>query len=267
MRIRGTYQKEVFQRLKTVRQKQGFQYAYCANNPINAIDPDGRDWLIKRTQDENGNYIYNITVNGVSYNNSSNSNIDMAALQSKIQEQIGTVFNISGDGFSVNMTLNLRMVTSVDDINSTDHVFQVVDQHNFKEGELADATVRGLNIRIGSDLVESTINGTNNRSIAHELGHTGGLYDVDDWNRNDAFVGNPESNLMTQLRYIWSRKGDAMNARNIESSQINHIWNQYNGENLNQFSPVGYKLSGFKFQPTKYTMPFLFPTFRKTLKK
>jgi hypothetical protein len=42
MRIRGTYQKGVLQRLKTIRQKQVLPYAYCLNNPVNAIDPDGR---------------------------------------------------------------------------------------------------------------------------------------------------------------------------------------------------------------------------------
>jgi hypothetical protein len=42
MRIRGTYQKGVFQRLKTDRKKQGLPYAYWENNPVNRIDPDGR---------------------------------------------------------------------------------------------------------------------------------------------------------------------------------------------------------------------------------
>jgi hypothetical protein len=42
MRIRRTYQKGVFQRLKTGRKKQGLQYAYWGNNPVNRIDLDGR---------------------------------------------------------------------------------------------------------------------------------------------------------------------------------------------------------------------------------
>jgi hypothetical protein len=241
-------------------------YAYCGNNPVNRIDPTGMDWQINKTQDENGNYIYNITVNGILYNNSSNADIDMAALQSKIQEQIGDVFNISGEGFSVNMTLNLRTVTSVDDISTTDHVFQIVDQSNFGEGVLASTDINGLNIRIGTDLVESTLNGTNNRSIAHELGHTGGLYDTNNLFRNDAFVGNERNNLMTQLKYIHGYIGaDIMNVRNLESTQVDYIWN--NRANLNQHSPVGYKLSGFRFLPTKHTIPIISPTFRKTLKK
>jgi hypothetical protein len=43
MRIGGTYQKRVCQRLKIGRQKQGLPYAYCNNNPVNYTDPDGRD--------------------------------------------------------------------------------------------------------------------------------------------------------------------------------------------------------------------------------
>ena len=42
MRLHKTYQKTVFKQGKTVRQKQGLQYAYCENNPINNVDRDGR---------------------------------------------------------------------------------------------------------------------------------------------------------------------------------------------------------------------------------
>ena len=44
MRLRNTYPDTVFRRRKTVRQKQALQYAYCANNPVNAVDPTGMDW-------------------------------------------------------------------------------------------------------------------------------------------------------------------------------------------------------------------------------
>jgi hypothetical protein len=227
------------------------------------------DWKIARTQEENGNYNYNITVNGVLYNNSSNANINMAALQSQIEKQISDVFNVSGDGYSVNMNFNLRTVTSVDDISSTDHVFQIVNQNKFEDGVLADATVGGFNIRIGTDLVESTINGTNNRSIAHELGHTGGLYDRDDFSRVDAFIANDLNNLMKQSKYIQQiRGGDDMNARNLESTQINYIWNQYDAGKLNQNSPIGSRINGFRLQSTtRWTMPILVPTFRNILKR
>jgi hypothetical protein len=61
MRIRGTYQKGVFQRLKTVKQKQGLPYAYCLNNPMRFVDIDGRDpgdlfKTVRLTAKDWGNY-------------------------------------------------------------------------------------------------------------------------------------------------------------------------------------------------------------------
>ena len=47
MRLKKSYQSTVFKRHQTVRQKQALQYAYCANNPVNRVDRDGRAdfWL------------------------------------------------------------------------------------------------------------------------------------------------------------------------------------------------------------------------------
>jgi hypothetical protein len=244
-------------------------YVQWGNNPIRYIDPDGRDWQISRTQNEDGSYVYNITVNGVLYNNSSNSSIDMSALQSKIQEQIGDVFNISGDGFSVNMTLNLKTVTSVDDISSTDHVFQVVDQSKLKkEGELANANLNGLNIRIGTDLVESTLNGTNARSIAHELGHTGGLKHPKDEDAGLIAYKSRGQNLMTQLKYTYSvgKEGaDASWARNLTGAQIGKIWNNYDTHTLNQGTAIGYRY-GLKYHVSPFGIPIITPIIRTVLK-
>jgi len=58
-----------------------------------------------------------------------------------------------------------------------------------------------------------------------------------------------------------------MNARNLESTQMDYIWKQYDAGKLNQNSPIGIRPSGLRLQPTtKWTMPILVPTFRKILK-
>ena len=58
-------------------------YAYCANNPINAIDPNGEDWRISSNRDKDGTLNINMTVTGVIYNASSTT-FDMDKLRSEI---------------------------------------------------------------------------------------------------------------------------------------------------------------------------------------
>jgi hypothetical protein len=41
-----------FERLKYWRFLEGFLYAYCMNNPVNAIDPDGRSTYVLQNEDE-----------------------------------------------------------------------------------------------------------------------------------------------------------------------------------------------------------------------
>ena len=58
-------------------------YAYCANNPINAIDSNGEDWRISSNRDKDGTFNINMTVTGVIYNASSTT-FDMDKLRSEI---------------------------------------------------------------------------------------------------------------------------------------------------------------------------------------
>ena len=240
-------------------------FAYVENNPISRIDPDGRDWKISSSTDEDGVTHVNITVTGVLYNNSSNSTIDMKKLNAVITKQINDTYSFSDKNFNVKMNADIRVVTSVDDISKSDHVFQVVDQSSLGKNVLANATLNGLNIRLGSNLVNDVLSGANTRTVSHELGHTGGLYDA---NLNNSLKVNLSNNLMTQTAKIQSLGVKDINtAKNIEQSQLNSIVKSYDAGSLNQHSPISHSLR-FGFVPgTKFTMPKVYPYFKKVLAK
>jgi hypothetical protein len=196
------------------------------------------DWVIT-TEQKDGKTIYHITVNATLYNNSSTnySQKQMNQLADKIKSQCMAAFNTSGEGYTVDFKMNLSVAKSVDDIKSTDHVYQVVDQNVVGKNVNGNADVNGLNIRLGTTAVNDILSGNNNRTGAHELGHTGGL---DDANRNieqSSQLGvTLNTNLMSQSKYVKDHGGDAVNAKDLTRGQINYIYN--NRDNLNQNSPV-----------------------------
>lgn len=152
----------------------------------------------------------------------------MDKLSTEMQKQVNQVFNFSGDGYSVDMKFNLKTITSIDDIKPSDNLFEVVNQTDLGKEKPADAL--GLDVRIGTDLVENLVSGKikNNRTIGHELGHTGGL---DDANINPNGVENLISNLMTQTKYIYEHGGNIYKARGLEQNQVKAIL-------INQGSPI-----------------------------
>jgi hypothetical protein len=61
MRLKPRYQKRVIKRLNYVYQTEGYRYAYCANNPVNRIDKNGKEW--DYVTDENGHTTINLRLN------------------------------------------------------------------------------------------------------------------------------------------------------------------------------------------------------------
>ena len=219
-------------------------YVYCANNPVKYVDPDGRDWRIQTSfNQETGKIEYNMTVNAVLYNNSSNSSFDMTKLAKSITQQIEDAYNISENDFVSTMKFNMRVANSVDDIKETDHVFQIVDQNELgrytdksDQEALAVADRFGLNIEIGTKLAEGLIDGTNQRSAAHELGHSGGLGEFND----------TKGNLMMQAYYVQRLGGDENKSIQLNHNQIRTIRDNYINKDLNRFSPISRNWLGNK---------------------
>jgi hypothetical protein len=105
MRIGGTYQKRVCQRLKIGRQKQGLRYAYCNNNPVRYVDPDGR--VLRPADEEALKMIQNtLTTDDMQYVRlDSNGNIDKDYFNSHTSE--------SGNYAALSDLVNSDIVTEV----------------------------------------------------------------------------------------------------------------------------------------------------------
>lgn len=213
-------------------------YNYCDNDPIGRIDPDGADWRVQTQYNEETEKIeYHITVNAVLFNNSIQRNIDMQKLATNITEQVNSIYSINNNAFVSKMDFNLRVVNSVDEINESDHILQIVNQTDFRntgskrEKVAADSYPSGLGIRLGTDLVSDILAGRNSRTVAHELGHTGGLGHL---NNDSRF----KYNLMMQAKYVKKNDVDYNEATLLNYSQIRMIRDNYIHNRLHQSSPL-----------------------------
>ena len=224
-------------------------YCYVDNNPILRIDPDGRDWIISM-REVDGKTVFDITMNGKVYNNSSSSysKDDMEKFKNQMAFQIRTAFGQDNENLQVNINVNLSVANSIDDIKKTDHVFQIVDDGKVVNG-VADAPLGGLNVRIEKTLADEIIKGGDNtRTVPHEVGHTGKLHhphgktfgsdNTDKRGYSDVPVSQRGQNLMSQSWYVAQAGNPLGNARQVTKDQYEYMYNQYQNGNLNQNSPV-----------------------------
>ena len=206
-------------------------YAYCGNSPISRIDPDGNDWRVQTHYNRETDKIeYKITVRAALINNSNNKELDIKTLAGQIVEQVNAAYTISGDDFVSTMDMQLRTVNSVDDIKDTEHVLQIVDQDMLTKTDksvvMAETYKNSLDVKIGTKAVSNMLNNDDNRTFAHELGHSGGL----------GHTMNVE-NLMTQKKVIQDFDGDYLKATQLNRSQIQTVRDNYIHNKLNRHIP------------------------------
>ncbi|MCO7111940.1 hypothetical protein NIB75_03600 [Bacteroides uniformis] len=65
----------------------------------------------------------------------------------------------------------------MDDIKDTEHVLQIVDQDMLTKTDksvvMAETYKNSLDVKIGTKAVSNMLNNDDNRTFAHELGHSG----------------------------------------------------------------------------------------------
>jgi hypothetical protein len=164
-------------------------YSYAANNPVLVNDPTGRDWSITLDVDKDGVTHYHILFTGAVVDNTSDHKGHADDLAKSITKQFQSLFNqdkSKGEdgqtGFTVDATAQVRAVGSEDDVATNETLFKVEDRSNddFKLGddgkyEAKANTLNGKEIAINEHYVGEMINGKNNKTLPHEIGHTGGL--------------------------------------------------------------------------------------------
>ncbi|MFY0255565.1 hypothetical protein ACDQ55_16600 [Chitinophaga sp. 30R24] len=101
-------------------------YVFVDNNPILKIDPDGRDWIISTTKNKDGSLHYNIVFQGAIMNSSS-SNINMKGLITHETKMFEKLFGKN----NVTATMNLRQISSMDDLKSNEHLIEIKDPSYF----------------------------------------------------------------------------------------------------------------------------------------
>ena len=206
-------------------------YVYCGNEPVGRIDPDGNDWRVQTHYNRETDKIeYKITVRAALINNSNNKELDIKTLAGQIVEQVNAAYTISGDDFVSTMDMQLRTVNLVDDIKDTEHVLQIVDQDMLTKTDksvvMAETYKNSLDVKIGTKAVSNMLNNDDNRTFAHELGHSGGL----------GHTMNVE-NLMTQKKVIQDFDGDYLKATQLNRSQIQTVRDNYIHNKLNRHIP------------------------------
>ena len=98
-----------------------FPYAYCANNPINAIDLNGDNIWYAIDKD-----VVTVHVTGKIVDSSSDGiNVNRAAsdIASGISDVFSGVFKFEGQTYTLQTDVQLDAVSSMDDVMDSDHLF------------------------------------------------------------------------------------------------------------------------------------------------
>ena len=232
-------------------------YSYVANNPVLINDPSGKDWSISLDVDKKGVTHFHILFTGAVIDKTSDQKGQADKLAQTITSQFQSLFNEdkskeSKEGFTVDAKAEIRAVSSDDDIKNNETVFKIEDaksdelKYNDDNGNVHYAAGKELNgkeIAISEQLVPYAISGTANKTISHEIGHSGGLHHPEDdrgfvgWLLNKPGYGiERNSNNFMFAGGSYGKNADQLNLSPTGPTfnQLIHIYQMYQYGKLNR---------------------------------
>ena len=150
-------------------------YAYCANNPVNAVDPDGRDFQINFQRDKDGN-ITGMIIQAKVYITGTNASEDRAADLNKLAKDTYKSQTINGVKVSFDISYEYSKDITAADLGKGENLLDF----NNKETTTYDrshvnGSKKGSVYQTGNtgEIYSDADNGT----VMHETGHLVGLAD------------------------------------------------------------------------------------------
>lgn len=213
---------------------------YAANNPISNIDPDGRDWTITETYNKKTNTTnYHFTFTGAVLNSSSNKKIDLQKFAKAVQSQTEAIFDkIEKNPYvTISSSISIRTIDDKEDLKNTDTLIEIKDSNsqdfasNYKNHETPGQAMNGKEISINEKYVNYMINGTNEKTIPHEIGHTAGLQHPTMATRTSWFE-IPER--FTTSKDNFMLQGVIKNPSGPNTRQVNRMYRLYMSGKLNK---------------------------------
>jgi RHS repeat-associated protein len=181
-------------------------YTAMDNNPILKVDPDGKDWIVSTTKNKDGSYTTHLKLLVAVQNSSSNKNINMTSFANALRNQVKRSYGIaytkteyeavtmkSGlDNYSsktllvprdvkVNVVVDvqIRVVGSEKDLKSNEHLVQIQEASKLPGVYGRANDIGGTKVLINESKALNMMNGNDNNTLVHELGHTFGLRHID----------------------------------------------------------------------------------------
>jgi hypothetical protein len=135
-----------------------------ANNPINIIDPDGRDWVISHNKETNH---YTFAFRGQIVNETGKEIDDLQGMATEMLAGLAEVFTGQGEGMSWSFDMEnsyLKVANAENDLSATDHAVRIVSDGT----EIGGEKIVGGRAGFGSQAIYLNENILGNREVANE---------------------------------------------------------------------------------------------------